>query len=585
MTTSCNDAPFANVINHDLAISYCELCGSGQVSILLTNPSNVDLNDLTVTENLGASGLTRVAGTTTYSINGGPFNAAVDPTVSGASGEVLTWTSAQIPALASFSAWLDDLDPPQTIEIRFQVRRNTPAFNEEGLIGASRLISATVDYDLSTTSCPLAANPYSDSTGVGTLPLREPNPVLSKLGRNVDAAQDAGNYSATVYGNTNDDVIWRVRIANTGNAALQDLKFNDLMTAGNFTINYACPTEAAASAVAANNGVLPGGSPCVPATNTITDFAVDDPFGNPGNDQPGAFVDAVDGGNADIFLAGKITNSCNANTTNTASAVEWGCEADAPDGGITATSTGATPGTATTTLSSRVTNNGLTIARALTGTNLAQPAGSKGTMTITITNNTGGTVKNISLRDVLPAQYVVDPTFTPTVTVNPAYGNYPGMIDRINWINPVAGTFPVLTSTDPADPLGNTAPEFTLTSSTDHPIHADQFNMLRAGDVAVIRFRVVMIRPTYYDLVADLDVRTENTGDGTDPVNAATLSNQLFVEFEQFCNPGVIQHPASYPYNDTFTSNPEDLDVDITGTELVFILTNDPAQILPLQVS
>ncbi|MFZ2161061.1 MAG: isopeptide-forming domain-containing fimbrial protein [Sideroxyarcus sp.] len=592
VTTSCNNAPFTNVISHNLAISYCELCGTGQVSILLTNPSNVVLENLTVTEDLNATGLTRVAGTTTYSVNGGTFNPTGDPVVSGTNGEVLTWTSAQIPALAAFAASVDDNSPPapdlETIEIRFQVRRNTalPAINEEGLISASRQISADVVYTLN--SCPNppfpGPGPYSDTTGVGTLPLREPNPVLGKLGRNVDALQDAGNYSATVFGNINDDVIWRVRISNTGNAALQDLKFNDLMTAGNFTINYACPTEAAATAVANNNGVNPGGTGCVPATNTINNFPVDDPFGNPGNDQPVAFVDAVNGGNADIFLVGKIANSCNANTTNTASGVEWGCEADAPDGGIIATSTGAMPGTAVTTLSSRVTNNGLTIARALTGTNLAQPVGSKGTMTITITNNSGGTVKNIRLRDVLPAQYVVDPTFTPTLTVNPAYGNYLGMIDRINWINPVAGTFP-LTSTNPADPLGNTAPEFTLTSSTDHPIYADQFNMLRAGDVAVVQFRVVMIQPAYFDLVADLDVRTENTGDGTDPANAVTLSNQLFVDFEQFCAPGVIQHPASYPYNDNFASNPEDLDVDITGTNLVFILTNNPAQILPLQVT
>lgn len=585
VTTSCGNAPFTNVISHNLTFSYCELCGIGQVSILLTNPSNVVLNNLNVTENLGASGLTRVAGTTTYSINGGGFAATGDPLVSGASGEVLTWTPAQIPALANFAAWLDDLNPPQTIEIRFQVRRNTPAFNQEGLVAASRLISATVDYSLDITSCPTPPPPgvYSATTGANTLPLREPNPVLSKLGRNVDAAQGAGNYAATVFGNTNDDVIWRVRIHNGGNAALQDLKFNDLMTAGNFTISYACPTEAAATAVANNDGVNPGGTGCVAATNTITNFPVQDPFGTPGNDQPGAFVDATIGGDADIFLVGKITNACNANTTNTASGVEWGCHADAPVGGITATSTGATPGTATTTLSSLVTNNGLTIARALTGTNLAQPVGSKGTMTITITNNSGGTVKNINLRDVLPAQYVVDSTFTPTLAVTPAFGAYPGMIDRINWTNSVAGTFP-LTSINPADPLGNTAPTFTLTSSTIHPSHPDQFNVLRAGDVAVIRFRVVMIQPSYFDLVADLDVRTENTGDGTDPANATTLNNQLFVDFEQFCNPGVTQHPASYPYNDTFPSNPEDLDVD-TGNNLIFILTNTQTLTLPVIVT
>jgi hypothetical protein len=103
-------------------------------------------------------------------------------------------------------------------------------------------------------------------------------------------------------------------------------------------------------------------------------------------------------------------------------------------------------------------------------------------MTITLTNNTGGTVKNLHLQDVLPPEYVVDPTFTPTITAAPAFGNaYPGMTDTIAWNNPVAGTFP-LTTTSPTIPLGNTAPDFTLTSSTVHPVFADQFNLMRHGD-------------------------------------------------------------------------------------------------------
>lgn len=582
VTTSCNDAPFNNVISHDLSFSYCELCGIGQVSILLSNPSNVTLDSITVTENLGASGLTHVAGSTTVSINGGGFVATGDPVVSGGSNQILTWTTAQIPALASMDAWINDVNPQPTIEIRFQVQRDA-AFSEEGLLTASRLISASVDYNLN--SC-VATGPYTDITGNNTLPLREPNPVVGKLGRNVDAAQGTGNYSATVYGNDNDDVIWRVQVQNNGSAALEDLHFDDLMTAGNFTINYACPSETQATNLANNDGVLPGGSTCVASSNNITSFDVDDPFGNPGNDEAlpsPAYVDVVNGGSAYIYLVGKITNSCNANTTNTVSNLNWGCEGD-PTINTTTTSTGASPGSAVTTLSSLVTNNGLNVTRDLTGTNLAQPVGSNGIMTITITNNTGGTVKNIQLTDVLPTQYVVDPTFTPTLAVNPMYGNYSGIVNTINWTNPAPNTFP-LTSSNPAEPLANTSPVFTLTSTTVHPDHPDQFNLLRNGDQAVVTFRVVMIEPTYFDKVADLDVRTENTGDGTDPNNATTLNNQLTVEFEQFCNPGVIQQPTGSPYNDTFPSNPEDLDVDITGTELVFILTNDPTQPLPLTVS
>ena len=575
VTTSCNNAPFANVISHDLTFSYCELCGIGQVSILLSNPSNITLDTMTVTENLGASGLTHVAGSTTVSINGGGFAATGDPVITGGSNQTLTWTSAQIPALTSMDAWINDNNPQPTIEIRFQVQRDV-AFNEEGLVTASRLISATVDYSLN--SC-VSTGPYSDTTGNNTLPLREPNPVVGKLGRNVDAAQGVGSYSATVYGNIYDDVIWRIQVQNTGSAALQDLRFDDLMTGTNFQITTACPSETQATAWANNNGADPGGTNCVAASNTINAFVVDDPFGNPGNDEAGippAYVDVVNGGSAYIYLVGKIQNPCDATATNTVSNVQWGCEVDAPDGGITTTSTGATPGSATTTLSSLVVNSGLNVTRALTGTNLAQPVGSKGTMTITITNNTGGTVKNIVLTDLLPAQYVVDATFTPTINVTPMYGVYPGMVDTVVWDNPAV----------PTSPLSNIEPIFSLTSTTSNSVDpVNQVNMLRQGDVAVVRFRVVMIEPTYYDLVADLDVRTENTADATDPTNAVTLNNQLTVQFEQFCNPGVIQQPTGSPYNDTFASNPEDLDVDITGTELVFILTNDPTQPLPLTVS
>ena len=80
--------------------------------------------------------------------------------------------------------------------------------------------------------------------------------------------------------------------------------------------------------------------------------------------------------------------------------------------------------------------NSLDVNVALTGTNTSQPMGSKGTVTITISNNTGGTIKGgvtgLRLRDILPAEYVIDPTFDPTVLMAPAYGNnYPGMLDTI----------------------------------------------------------------------------------------------------------------------------------------------------------
>ncbi|MFV1997955.1 MAG: hypothetical protein ACC641_08070, partial [Acidiferrobacterales bacterium] len=551
------DPATLNVVSHDLAGSYCELCGTGQIRVVISNPDTQQLTNLTIAEDLSASGLEYVPGSTIFN---GVSMPLANPVIASS---VLTWTTTEIPALASLAGGT-------TRVLEFRVRAVSTG-TEEDLVTAARQINASVTFDFA--NCPTPPFPPSppwprttDSTGVQTLQLREPVPTVTKLGRNVDAAQ--GGYTPTVYGNTNDDVIWQITIANSGLAGMQDVIFSDLMTAGNMSVNYACPSEAAALMVTNNNGVDPGGTGCVVATNSISAFSQVGFFGNP------AAVDVPAGGSASVYLVGKVTSSC-VNGTNTASDVQWGCQVGATgDGGITTTSTGMTPADATTILSTVVTNSGLQIQRQITGINAAQPVGTKGTITITITNNTGGTVKNIQLNNVLPtgpAYYVVDSTFTPTIVVNPVYGNYPGITDLINWTN------------QNVDPLLNTSPIFTLTSSTTHPDYADQSNMLRNGDVLVVTFRIVMTNATYYDIQADLDVRTELAG-VDDPANMPPLTNQLYVTFEQFCSPGTTQQASSYPFNDSFTPSPEDIDIDVSGPELIFILTNDPAQLLPLRV-
>lgn len=575
-------------IRHDLtgtpSVSYCELCGYGYVTIVVSNtytgtvPDVTDMINMTVVEDLRTSGLTFEPGAPNpirYSINGGALQVGGAPVISGANGSVLTWTSAQIPDLALLVP-LPGINSFSTLAITFAVKRDA-GLSQEALITASRDIQASLDY--STSPVCIVTSPVL--TSVDTLPLREPVPSMIKLGRNVDANQGAGNYTATVYGNINDDVIWRIQVDNAGLAGLQDMVFNDVMLPGNITTNYACPSEASATAVAANNGVDPGGLGCVLSSNTITDFIVSNPFGTPNNDVPDN-VDVPASSFTQIYLVGKISSSCFATTTtNTASNLRWGCAIDAPAGGITTTSTGITPVSSVATLSTLVglPPAGLNVTRQLRGTNTAQPAGSKGTMTITITNNTGGSIKNIKLRDVLPVEYVMDSTFTPTVVASGGYGNYDGRTDRITWTNPVANTFP-LTSVTPAEPLANTQPEFTLSSSTVHPVYADQLNMLRAGETLTIDFRVVLIRPLSYDKVANLDVTPEITGDGTDPTHVTTLStNSLYLTYEDFCNVGTLNAPT-YPYNDNFTASPEDLDIAINGA--VFILTNTQTLTLPL---
>jgi hypothetical protein len=65
-------------------------------------------------------------------------------------------------------------------------------------------------------------------------------PVVTKLGRNLDAGQGRTQYSDPVYGHETDDIIWQIRVQNTGTADLQDFTFDDVMDPGNYVINYVC---------------------------------------------------------------------------------------------------------------------------------------------------------------------------------------------------------------------------------------------------------------------------------------------------------------------------------------------------------
>lgn len=570
-----------NFIQHVLASTYCELCGVGQIYVRVTNPrSGDDMSDIVVTEDLGTSGLTYVPNSTTFVGFNVAAPAPFEPVVSGANGRTLTWT---FPAGFTLQG-RPGVGNQEEIEIRFQVRRHS-SLNEEGLVTANRNATATVQF---LPSCQAGTHTDSDTD---ELPIRQPVPQVTKGGRNVDAGQGTGSFSEPHYGNIDDDVIWRVRVQNTGLAGMQDLRLDDVMGTGNFVINYRCPTEAAAAAVANNNGVAPGGTTCtaIPSGNSDLNLVVDPPYGQPPDD----IVDALAGGQADVFYVGKITTSCATERTNTASDVQWGCAVDTPAGGIsTPASTGGVTPSFSTSANGRLrslvptSGSGFTVSASMTGVNTAQPVGSRGTVRLTLNNlSTGGSIKDIRLFNVLPPEYVVDPTFQPTISVTPAHGNsYAGMIDRVEWVNPVAGTFP-LTTTDPTVPLGNTSPEFRLYSSTVHPVYPDQFDMMRRGDRIVITYRVVLIRSQSYDRVANLDVRDEEPNSdppGTDPTHVTSLPYRVSATFREFCDLSQLRSLSQVTTN--HAANPEDLDVDIVGAELIFILTNNPQQRLPLTV-
>ncbi|WP_148665435.1 DUF11 domain-containing protein [Sulfurifustis variabilis] len=602
--------------------SYCELCGTGQVALRVTysgGSSAHDITHLVISENFGSSGLVPIPGTTVITAqNGGgdPAPAGFDPTQTGTT---YSWD------LGSFQ-----LESGQSgggnarwVEITFQVRREN-GVTEEGLWTASKAVSAAVTY----------TSTDGDACGVETqntnLPFRAPNPNVVKLGRNADAGQTAGEYADPVYGHNNDDVIWRIEIQNNGLADMQDVRLDDLMAADNLVINYACASEAAAATIAGNNGGGPIPAGCVAASNTVDDFEVADPFGAGGTTNylnggatngftrnlNGRDIDVDAGGSAFIYLVGKITanGSCiNGGRTNTVSDVQFGCEADGPSvGGIAASGDTAV----LHTYHGDVLNQ-LTIQRSFTGVNTVgtttvsnRPVGARGLVTLTITNNTGGTIKDIVLDDVLPPQYVVDPTYwtsdtgltknlpvrgTPVAgesSIDPFYNAYAGMVDRVTWLNPQGSL-----ASPSQDPLQNTAPRLRLWSSTSYTDGGVTYeHLLRHGDVVTVTFPIVLISQDRasvepYDLVANLDVTPEVTGDGTDPAYTASLSNQLTAEYRTFCagqgNDGPGRFRFSYN-NANIAAFPEDLDVAITDSSnnpgAVFILTNDPNQQLPLRV-
>ncbi|WP_237055237.1 isopeptide-forming domain-containing fimbrial protein [Microbulbifer sediminum] len=534
-----NPAGF-NVVEHRFSQSWCTLCGDGQVTIEINVPSgirgfNQHIENLVVTENLGASGLEYIPGST--SVSSGLVLG--EPTVAG---NTLTWDASDLSALAS-------RDEGSSMTITFGVRSRDNL--EEDIVTANRFIGAEASFDY-------CSFPRETDRDIIELDLREPVPQLIKRGRNIDAAQ--ANYTNTVYGNINDDVVWRVNIRNAGDGDMQDVRFDDLMSNPNMDITHVCPTEGAALAIANNNGA--GSAPgCEVASNTISDFALDTPFANGGSDANGAAIDVSAGSSLNVYIVGKVNTSCS-NGTNTVNDFEWGCEIDGSTGigGISQTSSGGGPYSATAQMRS-VSSGDLTIIRQITGTNTAQPLGTSGYVTLTIRNLTGGSVRDIDFINDLPAEYVVDTSYTPRIiAINRGVGHagryaatFAGMVDTLEWR--VGSTWNRWES----DPLRNNAPEFRLLSSTTNPDYPDQQHMLRHGDEVVIRFRIVTTEPDFFDKVANLDVDEETAGDNTDPNSNITLAepNTLTASFSDFCT-GTTRAQVE---TDAVTPDPEDLDI------------------------
>jgi hypothetical protein len=177
----------ADLIDHDFSVSFCELCEIGTVRIEIENPfrnnDDADFQDIVITENLLASGLTYVPGSSSFDTDNLPTPPVVEPVVSGPNGSVLTWTLSDQFVMDTRSNGAGS-GAIRRLRVEFNVRRH-PSVGEEGLIGANRNIDAQVEF---TPSCDTNYR-HTDSTGPGLLPLREPEPEVIKTGRVVDAGR------------------------------------------------------------------------------------------------------------------------------------------------------------------------------------------------------------------------------------------------------------------------------------------------------------------------------------------------------------------------------------------------------------
>ena len=550
----------SNVISH-LTTSFCEFCDTGVVNIRITNPTTTALQNIVLREDLQALGLSYINNSTTSSIGG-----AGNPSIAGS---VLTWDSGDIPALASLAAGA-------TLDISFEVS----TFDEAQMIAdSSRDIIADVTFETACTS-----GTHNVNSGQFELPLQQPTPQVRKWGRNYDANQNT--WTDDVFASFNDDVIWRVRVRNFGDSYIEALRINDSIT-GNFIINYICPTLGDANDVGANNGVAPGGSPCISMTSP---FNVADPFGSAADPLDIGYSGAPESRDGNFYYVGRVLENHTDETNN--AVISWGCAVESPTGGsITTTATGAAGGLDIDNpadLETVVTTNGLQITQAVTGSNPGQPLGTRGIVTITLDNQTGGSIKNLEVTASLPAGYVVDNTFglgaglsvgdpnygQPNSTQTGAFGTYDGFIDTVTRDDAALAT---------ADPLDDLNPHFTLTSSTTNPLNdpAQHVDMMREDDVITIQFGIILVEPTRFDLAADLDVNTENTADGTDPTSVLTLSNTVSVDFDAVDSTGLQNQTRNVNFND-IDVDAEDLDVDIS--DALFILTNNPGNPLDLNV-
>ena len=128
-----NLSPLSSTILSYDPTNYCELCGEGQVRIIITNPIHENMGNFSIKHVFTSTDLEYVPGSTQFVPVTGltQTGASLDPVIT-VSGTTLTWTNAEIGDLLQIDGNNDvsDHTSSNSVEIIFNVRSKSGT--EEG---------------------------------------------------------------------------------------------------------------------------------------------------------------------------------------------------------------------------------------------------------------------------------------------------------------------------------------------------------------------------------------------------------------------------------------------------------------------
>ncbi|MCC5789002.1 MAG: DUF11 domain-containing protein [Opitutales bacterium] len=192
---------------HDTTQSQISFCGGGLVAVTIRNTGASAVQNIVLEEVLpSAAGIGIVPGSVQYSINGGSLVSGDDPSISG---DIHTWTSAEIPPLAQLvpSNQTVDGNTDNRVRIVFELEQST------AVAGQSPTLNAVVTGELACGGAPTSPGENF------LLPVFEPEINLTKVGRNITAGDTS--FGTIVYGGDGDEIEWRITVQNVGSETAQ----------------------------------------------------------------------------------------------------------------------------------------------------------------------------------------------------------------------------------------------------------------------------------------------------------------------------------------------------------------------------